>query len=296
MIVVYTDFQRSGSKAPGAHYLDIISGSEDSQRTPREINTATYTGEFTKFSRKNFRRAVDSLFEITPWRRLYNPITETWQHFHLSITTLTLSARPANFNNKSATAKLLNNFLVVMRNNKGLKNYIWKAELQDNLNIHYHLLSDLFCPHHEIRNIWNKIQSNHGIIKLFHEKHKHLNPNSTDIHTVHSYNELGEYLKKYTTKKATNDKFNNLSPDDQQQYKIGKVWDCSANLNKIPYPTELPDNYLTDWLTKEVKTGALEVKSEPYFTIYYPPRSQGAIAYPATLVKRIKSHYAQFRA
>jgi len=295
LIVIFPDLPRRSGARPGSDSWAWCPDESEASSAPRSINTRTYTGEFTKYSRKNFLRSVDTLFELAPWRKVYNPTIPAWQNFHLSITTLTLSARPQNFTNKQATSQLLNHWLTTMRRNKGMRYYVWKAELQDNLNIHYHILSDLFCPHNEVRNIWNSIQSKAGIIQLFHDKHGHYNPNSTDIHTVKNYTEIAEYLKKYTTKPATNEHYNSLSADQQKDYKIGKVWDCSENLNNIPYPTELQDNELTNWLHEQERAGRLERISDPFFTLLKPTGKTRLIDYPPHIVRRIKKHYQPYK-
>lgn len=295
LIVIYPDLQRSGRSSNSLNWLDIIEGNSPPTSHPKSIINATYTGEFTDYSRKKFTKATDALFEIVPWRKVFNPVIKTWQNFHLSITTLTLSARPEHLTNAYVTKNLLNHWLTTMRRSKGLRYYVWKAELQDNLNIHYHVLSDLFLPHNEVRNIWNAIQSKAGIIQEFKDKHGHTDPNSTDIHTVSSYDNIRDYLRKYATKKATNEKFNSLSPDQQKPYKIPKVWDCSSNLTNIGYPTEFTDNSLMDWLERELTSGRLIQKEDSFFTIIHPPRSTPKINYPDFLKRRIKSHYHQFR-
>ncbi|GAH86291.1 unnamed protein product, partial [marine sediment metagenome] len=67
--------------------------------------------------------------------------------------------------------------------------YVWRAEKQENGNIHFHFIVDNFIPWNELRNTWNRIQQNLGYISRFSEAQrlKHINGFSFDPAGVISY-------------------------------------------------------------------------------------------------------------
>lgn len=116
--------------------------------------------------------------------------------------------------------------LRILRNSYKMDSYVWKAELQSNGSIHYHLTTDLFIRWELLRHHWNRILDRNGMLEDFKKKYKHENPNSVDIHSVKKVNDLEAYLVKYISKEYQN-----------QESLDGKVWDCSRNLKQAKYFT-----------------------------------------------------------
>jgi hypothetical protein len=128
----------------------------------------------------------------------------------------------------------LNNFFTQLRTKYELQNYIWKAEPQENGNIHFHIVVDKYFDHAAIRPLWNSILDNYGYIEKYRtnqmEFHKNgfrprpelfkkwslrkqidayksgrinnwNNPNSTDgPHSLKKIRNAKAYLAKYLTK------------------------------------------------------------------------------------------------
>src|SRR5690625_1883113 len=61
----------------------------------------------------------------------------------------------------------LNQLLVELRKHYDMQNYIWKAELQANKNIHFHIVTDAFVQFHALQLRWNRILSKLGYIASF---------------------------------------------------------------------------------------------------------------------------------
>jgi hypothetical protein len=124
----------------------------------------------------------------------------------------------------------LNTFLITLERKFKVSVYLWKAESQNNGNIHFHILVNSFIPHQEIRSIWNSILDNLGYIDLFEKKHKHRNPNSTDIHGLYkdktgkNIGNIGAYLAKYMSKN-----------EDLKRGIDGRLWGCSDNLKQVVF-------------------------------------------------------------
>ena len=246
--------------------------------TPKEKKT-TYQGEITPHSRRRLNKAIQLLLDITEPRWILNPVTKKRQKFHLAFWTLTLSA-PQYFKSDSDIKKqLLEPFLRKMRK-KGLRNYIWKAELQQNGNIHFHLLTDFFLPYTVIRDTWNNCQSRLGYIDDFERRFGHRDPNSTDVRAVKSGSSIASYLSKYMLKPTEKNKQQKLSPVEAEKRK-GKVWDCSQNLKiRNQHYDFLTDN-LYSILRQLEASKTIRAHHEEFFKLFFIDKSQRQKLIPA---------------
>src|SRR5690625_6501081 len=70
-------------------------------------------------------------------------------------------------NDKEIKELSLNQLLVELRKHYDMQNYMWKAELQANKNIHFHIVTVAFVQFHALQRRWNRILSNLGYIASF---------------------------------------------------------------------------------------------------------------------------------
>lgn len=209
-----------------------------------------YSGTVTAHAQKRIRKALDIMLQISPQRRIFNPVSETTHDFKVGFATLTVS------DNKNITARqaydtLLSPWLRYMKLKMGMRDYLWKAELQEREQIHYHIVTNEFLDWRVIRWRWNSLQKKAGLLQAFATKFGHFNPNSTDIHSVQQVQDIEAYISKYLSKTSQN-----LKPTE------GKIWDCSTNLKRQRFSTELN---LPTWqrITDAVRTGkAKQVETE----------------------------------
>jgi len=191
----------------------------------RDIATTLFNDEpdiYSKFStgsRSRLKRALNLLIAISKPQTFISPTTGKKCTFLLNFITLTLSAKQGIYTDHTIKEKCLNNFLTTLRRSKGLRHYLWRAEPQKNGNIHFHIATNQFFNWQYIRDTWNNVQKNLGFIDLFNEKHHHINPNSTDIHSVKDITRSGAYITKYLKK-----------VEEDARRINGKVWDCSRSL------------------------------------------------------------------
>lgn len=171
----------------------------------------------------------------------------------LKMVTLTLCARQKHTDTEVRSG-MLNQFLTELRQQHHLKNYIWKAEKQNNGNIHFHIIIDVFIHYRTIRDIWNRIQSNYGYIADFRkhirdggfilyfdtyrnngskdtfeqirarwekgEKENWNNPPGTEIRQIEKVRNIHAYFQKYFSKETA------LQPG------FGRIWFASRSLTK----------------------------------------------------------------
>lgn len=205
----------------------------------------TYSGKVTNHSRKRILKAVDILLQKSETRRIYNPVKGGEHDFRIGFWTLTVADQEKH-TAREAYDNCLKPFLRKMRN-WGAEDYIWKAELTKKGQIHYHVSTNVFVHHEELRHSWNQLQKKAGWLDSFARRHKHFNPNSTDVHSVWKVKNLGGYLAKYIAK-----------VESEKEATEGKIWDCSKSL-KIPrYTTELTSEMI-DKIEEAADLGFAEI-------------------------------------
>lgn len=139
-----------------------------------------------------------------------------------------------NYTDKYIKHELLNHFLTDLRRTYHVDSYVWRAETQENGNIHFHITTNQFIYLSDLRNLWNKVLGKTDMLESYHkkfsemtfeqyktyrnrhsrQKHSKLlaaykygkstdwySPNSTDVHAVWKINNITAYLAEYFTKK-----------------------------------------------------------------------------------------------
>jgi hypothetical protein len=203
-----------------------------SESQTENLRRNNYRGHLSKSSVSKCRKAINYLMFTSSDKKNYEKINWKNAKFRIAFVTLTLSA-PQRHTDNVIKRDMLNPFLIELKRQYDIKNYVWRAERQVNGNIHFHLLIDKFVPWHEIRGLWNRQQSKLGYIREYQstmrEYHSHgfkvradllakwplkdqlrayskgkacdfTNPNSTDIHSVKFVSNVAGYVTKYMTK------------------------------------------------------------------------------------------------
>lgn len=198
-----------------------------------------YGGTVTKGVQKRLGAAIDVFLQTTDERTIYNTVSQRYMSFRCGFMTLTISDYCTWTADKCYTS-LLKPFLRVMKDKHGVNRYIWKYELQERGNVHYHVLIDQFVEYDKIRNAWNRVQHRNRLTDTYAKTYGHFNPNSTDIHKVQHIDNLGAYLAKYLMKeeqkvKCFHEGFPALFYDRVLK---GKVWDCSTDLKRRRFSSQ----------------------------------------------------------
>lgn len=191
--------------------------------------------------------------------------TGEYYDFLVNFVTLTLPVAQGDTTDEQLKRIALNEWLIYAKRRYKLKSYIWKAETQNNGNLHFHLTTDTYIHWADIRKSWNHSLRHFGFIDRYREgmeqfhgngfqvredllkrwdlasqkrayeygcKTKWKNPNSTDVHAVNNIKDLAAYMIKYMCKKEEGKR-----PVD------GKLWGCSKNLllpNKVNFDSSNP--------------------------------------------------------
>ena len=183
-------------------------------------------------AKRKLSGAIDYLVTLSEIRKANRYKNYEQFNYRLTFITLTLSSRQ-QVSDQVLTNGLLHQFLIEAKKKWNLTNYVWRAERQKNLNTHYHIITDVFIPWSELRDMWNRIQNKIGIVDEYRQqmkefykhgfkerkeltKHWNLkdqkaaylkgskanwsNPNSTDIHSLRNIKDVYSYVTKYMNK------------------------------------------------------------------------------------------------
>lgn len=224
------------------------------------------TGQHVRgMSSASVNRLRDSLgwwIESAPRKQFYSKKDAKNFHFKLNFITLTLPSKQCH-SDKQITNELLKLFLNHLRKVWSCQNYVWRAEKQFNGNIHYHIMSDVFIHHSDLRRVWNGILNKLGYI----DRYKGSNPNSTDVHAIKTGSEATAYLCKYFSKKFSSKikkkiidhcKSEGMSQKQERKYKVtmwnrlrvkGRNWGMSYHISAMRGFTVEESNAVFDSLS-----------------------------------------------
>lgn len=235
----------------------------------KEQRKKAYSGTLTKSGKKRMEKAITLLCQASPTRYIYNPIINRHHYHKLSFVTLTVSDSNLNRNANEVYKTCLRPLLQWLTKYKGVKLYVWKAELQKRGQIHYHLATPTFINYQELKNKWNYLQAKAGYLNGYYEKYKSYEPNSTDIHSMRKIKDAAAYLTKYFGKEEANSNESTENSKPETAKTVGKVWDCSANLKKAKYFTCEDSQTLDANIRDAVQTGKAYIENKDYFSIIY---------------------------
>lgn len=198
----------------------------------KNLQKNTHHNIMSEKSTSKCKRSINYLLLNASAKPNYSIINWKDVKFKMAFVTLTLSA-PQKHTDNEIKREMLNPFLIESKRLWDIDNYVWRAERQENGNVHFHILVDKFVPWQELRGLWNRFQLKMGYIDDYRrnqqEWHKNgfrqrpelfekwsyskqlkaythgiktdwSDPNSTDIHSVKLINNVAAYVTKYMTK------------------------------------------------------------------------------------------------
>ncbi len=201
--------------------------------------------------------------------------------------------------------KVDNHILGTFDKAPGLKNYVWRAETQENGNIHFHLIADCYLNKNTLQRLWNKYLLKLGYApsnnSAFVESLKKDKKNNKIL-------DVENYLVKYMTKAPLKNEYKGLTQSQAlalyettrgtdnevnpfRRPVIGKIWGCSKALRKVDFPkfydTEIAE---LDELKKELTEKKLETL--PDFIRYYSGNVKKALKKCRyELQRKVKNYY-----
>lgn len=219
----------------------------------------TYTGQVSEGMQKRVRKGIDLMLQRNDWKRVYNPIRDTWQDFRINFVTLTMSSWKKKHEEEGYEA-LLKPMLRTFREKYGVKDYLWKAERQQSGRLHYHLATTEFIHAHQMEQRWNQLQWRAGHLDDYAKKYNSYRPPSTQVHSVENLKSTAAYLTEYLAKASEIDE---AIP--------GKIWDCNNELSQKRFSAEL-DSVTDDRIRKALRSGSAGKIETEHCQIIHTPK------------------------
>jgi len=268
-------------------------------------SSRTAQGNVSKVARRKLAKAIDYLLLMANDKYIGSHITGRAFKFKIAFITLTLPSAQKHSDNE-IKRKCLASFLTEIERYHKVKNYVWRAELQKNGNIHFHILIDKFIHWNEVRNRWNRIINKLGYVTRYRENMKSFykdgfkvrkdlvshwsekrqrasylvnvqtdyhNPNSTDIHALHKIRNIKLYLVKYLSKNAEHAK-DGESVEYNERIQQGRIWSSSKNLQNIKGCQTQLDSELESEITQICDKAGIVGYHADYFSIFNVSISQ----------------------
>lgn len=194
------------------------------------LSKEKFKGGISKKTTQNIMSSVKNLLLKVFKKMETRKIKKKPLNRSLSFVTLTLPSKQQHTDNE--IKKLcLNQFLIELRKKWAVSDYVWKAEPQQNGNIHFHVLIEKFIPHAELRAIWCRIVEKLGYLSEYQKKHGNKLPPCTEIRAIQKAKNIAKYIGKYMSKK--NDQKQGTEPQETSRNIVGKVWATSESLAAV---------------------------------------------------------------
>jgi hypothetical protein len=222
---------RSGAKMPESNKRDTLGLSKKSAARMYSVITA--------------------LYKCSKSKSVYQRSTGKYFSFKCNFITLTLPSKQIH-TDKEIQKEVFEPFIRKCRLQIAGFMYVYKAEVQDNGNLHYHVNTNVFIHHERLRDLWNGCCERLGYVTRSGIK----SPNSTDVKAVKNKTDLAKYMSKYMTKSDRYDrtlkryfrrykKKLNMQIDSctipknffkhiKRKVNI-KLWDCSTALKNVKH-------------------------------------------------------------
>lgn len=263
-------------------------------------STRKNNGFLSDHAKRKLFRSLDYLIITSERKKVYSKIQSKYVIFRIVFVTLTLPAKQRH-SDKEITNNCFNQLIIELKKYHNVKSYVWRAEKQENGNIHYHLLINEFVEWSELRKRWNRIVNKLGYIDEYQANMKKLykngfvlsrnpndkrtpdqqrkafilaqksdfrSPNSTDIHDTRKIRDVKRYVGKYMAKQPSI----NLETDLKTQENLmvnGRLWSCSQNLSDIKGCQLVEDWEISDELEKVVNNSNCNFFKGSYFQVYF---------------------------
>lgn len=260
----------------------------------------------SKSGRRRLQDRIMSMYRLATPRTINAEGRKLIYNFRCAFITLTLPAVQMH-EDKFIKSNCLNQLFVELRKHYNVENYVWKAELQLNENIHFHIIIDRFVSYYALRRRWNRILDKLGYVERYASRMNRLgldgyyrnarkynpdismaecklkydkgcsdgwkNPNSVDVKVVKSDRDVVVYMSKYMCKPVIESPDNELTEDEERILERGKAfgraWFCSRSLSRLRTAVKFTFSEIKDLLADVVAVGSTRLFEGDYFKVYY---------------------------
>lgn len=169
--------------------------------------------------------------------------------------TLTLPAQQLHADTQ-IKRDILMPFLQNLKRSLCTRYYFWKAEVQKNGNIHFHLIIDQYIKKEYLTSLWNYHCETLNYVTRFERKHGHTCPPSTHVEKIEDIRKATSYVLKYVNK------------DVEGRNIEGRKWDCSKELKNLKLTSYLEDDQISNYLTWLINNEKATMYNDEFFSVY----------------------------
>lgn len=203
-------------------YSSRVNKSKRSEQQQENLSKrGQYNGKMSRATRAKLKKILLNWMQALQHHLDHNKRNRKKCTYFPVFVTLTLSDKQRHSDN-FIKRKFLGNFISDIKRNHGIENYYWKAEAQQNGNIHFHLIVDKYIRKEILQRTWNRIQAEY--VETYTARTGKTNPPSTQVEGIRNYKRISMYATKYGLKES----------EDYQPRKIeGRIWGCSDQLRCV---------------------------------------------------------------
>jgi hypothetical protein len=257
-------------------------------------------GFLSNHAKRKLNKSLDYMIVTSDRKKVYSKVQKKYISYRIVFVTLTLPAKQIH-SDKEITNKCWNQFIIELRKYHNVKRFVWRAEKQENGNIHYHILINQFVEWQELRKRWNRIVNKLGYVDRYQQamtefykngfrlsenpndkrtveqqrkafiigqKSNWTSPNSTDIHDTRKIKDIKSYVAKYMSKQPDVNLDDPDSIENVQQVN-GRLWSSSHDLANPTGARLIEDWTISDELELIATTSKCRIYKADYFSVMY---------------------------
>lgn len=281
-------------------YLKRLQKNRSDLQYQKNFKKKAINYNLSKASKRKIFDSINTMYCLSKPRNIEMQNGKKLYNFRLSFITLTLPSKQCH-SDTEIKSLCINQFLFEIKRKYKIQNFVWKAELQKNENIHFHLILDHYIDFQALRRRWNRIINKLGYVDAYQEKFSKLslleynqltnadkktdfnvikerfasgkksnwsNPNSVDVRQVRQKKDLAIYLGKYFAKPSTTEE--STKEDLERLKNFGRIWSRSYSLAQLKFVHKYLVSEIQgmlEYLSKETKFVKKVVGD--FFTVFY---------------------------
>lgn len=271
-------------------YRVTLEKKADQNQARKNFARAKTSVNLSNASKKNIRDSIFAMYQFSKPRTVFSPGKKPIYNFRQSFVTLTLPSKQVH--SDVEIKKCLNHFLTNIRRSFNVQNYVWKAELQKNENIHFHLSFDKYIHFQAIRYYWLLSIKPLGYVKAYSDKFSAMSiseyannrgltvqevikpytdgvrsrwqsPNCVDVSSVTTASSVSNYLSKYFAKS------DDSNIDEDRIKAFGKVWARSQSLSRLQWKHKFQYSEIKEFIRQLMQMKAVKKVNYDFSTVFY---------------------------
>ena len=156
---------------------------QDSLFRDQNLTRGIFNGYMSQASRRKVRKIVSTWIRSVMLYRA--EVKKRWDPGRAYPVFLTVTLPSQQLHDDAViNRKILQPFLQKLKRDYEIENYFWRAEAQENGNVHFHILVDRYIPKRYLQLTWNMCTEVLGYLTAYYQRSGSLTPPSTEVHRI----------------------------------------------------------------------------------------------------------------